>query len=106
MVSLDSIGSMAKEIADAFHPERIILFGSYASGTASDDSDVDLLIIGNDRRPKPQRSAPIYSFLRNYPFSKDIIVHTPQEVEDYKGFPSSLIHHALEEGIVLYERQA
>ena len=35
----------ARAIADEFHPEKIILFGSHAYGTPNEDSDVDLLVI-------------------------------------------------------------
>jgi len=97
---------ISQRIARAFDPERIILFGSHARGNASERSDVDLLVIARTAAPKPRRSVPIYSLLRDYPFSKDILVYTPEEVEAYRHLKTSLIHRALDEGIVLYEKQA
>ncbi|MGF1515259.1 MAG: nucleotidyltransferase domain-containing protein [Elainellaceae cyanobacterium] len=45
MVSPSQIQALSREIAHAFQPEQIILFGSYASGQPTSDSDVDLLVI-------------------------------------------------------------
>jgi predicted nucleotidyltransferase len=106
MVSRDTIDEMARKIAVRFRPEKIILFGSYARGEADETSDVDFLIISDNKLPKPKRSAPIYSFLRDYPFSKDILVYTPEEADDYRELPGALMRRAFREGIVLYERQA
>jgi len=106
MVSMAQLKEISDRIARAFDPERIILFGSHARGDASEDSDVDLLVIAHTSAPKPKRSVPIYSMLRQYPFSKDILVYTPDEVEEYRHLRASLIARALDEGTVLYEKQA
>ena len=45
MVEVDNIVELAERIAQQFHPERIILFGSYAYGRPTPDSDVDLLVV-------------------------------------------------------------
>ena len=106
VTSMDAIREMAGKIAEAFQPIRILLFGSYARGEAERDSDVDFLVISQDTRPRPQRSVPMYSLLRDYDCSKDILVYTTEEVEEYKDLKPSLISRALREGIVLYERPA
>jgi predicted nucleotidyltransferase len=106
MIAMEIIREMAGKIVEAFHPERIILFGSHARGTAREHSDVDLLVVTHDTRPKPMRSVPIYRLLRDYPYSKDILVFTPEEIEDYRELKPSLIYRAYKEGIVLYERPA
>ena len=106
MPSMQQIKEMGRRIGAACNPERILLFGSHARGDATDKSDIDLLVIAHNTAPKPKRSAPLYSLLRDYPFSKDILVYTPDEIEEYRHLRASLIHRALEEGIVLYEKQA
>jgi len=103
MIARQTINEISERIAKRFHPHKIILFGSYARGDATEHSDLDLLIITDTTLPKPKRSAPIYSYLRDYPFSKDIIVHTPEETESYRDLPGALVRRALREGIVLYE---
>ena len=106
MVTSKQLKELARHIRRALDPDRIVLFGSYARGDATENSDVDLLVVARSSLPKPKRSAPLYSLLRDYPFSKDIVVYTPEEVEDYRHLRASLIHRALAEGIVLYEKQA
>lgn len=106
MIPLETIREMSRKIVDAFDPERVILFGSYARGQASEASDVDLLVVARDNRPRPKRSVPIYRLLRDYPFGKDILVYTPEEVDDYRGLPASLIGQALAEGIILHQRES
>ena len=45
IVSYSDIEKFSAELAREFLPERVILFGSYAAGTAGDESDVDLLVV-------------------------------------------------------------
>jgi len=45
MISMDELQTFANLVADAFGPDKVILFGSYAEGTATSDSDVDLLVV-------------------------------------------------------------
>ncbi len=45
MITLDQIQAFSQQIAEQFQPDRIILFGSYAYGQPTSDSDVDLLVI-------------------------------------------------------------
>jgi len=98
------IGRLEAEIR-ALGVSRLAVFGSIARGEVRPDSDVDFLVVANDNRPKPKRSAPIYSLLRDYNCSKDILVYTPEEMEEYRETPNSVIHNALKEGLVLYERE-
>jgi predicted nucleotidyltransferase len=95
---------MADEIVGAARPEKVVLFGSHARGDASDDSDIDLLVIQETDLPRPKRSVPLYSILRLYPYSKDIVVYTPEEVDAYRDLPQSFVMTALREGRVLYEK--
>jgi predicted nucleotidyltransferase len=106
MISRRTIDEISSRIVERFHPDKIILFGSYARGEATEMSDIDLLVISETSLPRPKRSAPIYSLLRDYPVSKDILVYTPEEAEQYRDLPAATIRRALLEGIVLYERQA
>jgi len=46
------IKEMVRRVVALFSPEKIILFGSYAQGTAKKDSDADLLIIMSSREPR------------------------------------------------------
>jgi len=94
-----------KRIADELDPEKIILFGSYAYGTPTPDSDVDLLVIMNTRQKTKDRYLTVGRLLRPRKFPVDIIVKTPKEVERaLKNKKNFFIHDILTRGKVLYER--
>ena len=54
---------IVSRIVPVVHPEKIILFGSRARGTARLDSDIDLLVIARSEQPRYRRAAPIYGVL-------------------------------------------
>src|SRR3954449_5651811 len=78
-VPMAAIRRYARQVAEQFRPEKIILFGSYAYGTPHEDSDVDLLVIMPARNQLDQvvqirRALPA-------PFPLDLIVRTPKNLE-------------------------
>ncbi|MEI8079402.1 MAG: nucleotidyltransferase domain-containing protein [bacterium] len=106
MLTPADIQAMADLIAVRFQPEKIILFGSYATGTATADSDVDLLVVKDSVLPRHQRSAPIYKALFGTGNAVDIMVYTPGEIEEWRDVPQAFVSTALNQGRVLYENQA
>lgn len=104
-LNLAAIREMAQRIAHASDPQKIILFGSYARGDATEQSDVDFLVIQETDLPRPRRSVPLYSALRNYPQAVDIVVYTPAEIEEYADLPASFVQRAQREGKVVYEKE-
>ncbi len=102
----EKIQEMVRRIVEQCHPEKIILFGSYARGTAGPDSDVDLLVVKNVSDSKRKERLDIRLALHGVGLAKDIIVVTPEEVERYKDLVGTIIYPALREGKVLYERAA
>jgi len=106
MVSMREIRKLGRRIGEAFRPRRVILFGSYAYGTATEDSDVDLLVIlpfrGGSMREAARRSVEIR--LRTRPsFAVDLIVRTPGKVRQRLSMGDCFIREILEKGKVLYE---
>jgi predicted nucleotidyltransferase len=97
-----------KRIVTKLKPEKIILFGSYAYGNPTPDSDVDLLIVmeTNGREKEMYRAASSLLYPREFPV--DIIVKTPKEVEEamkggvVNGF---FIREMVNKGKVLYGRR-
>ena len=94
---------VVRRIRAAAEPQKIILFGSRARGQARPDSDLDLLIVADTALPRHKRSLPYYRALAGLGIAKDIVVHTPAEIEDWKTASCSLIATVLREGLVLYE---
>lgn len=107
MVSEQIIQEAAKRLADRFHLERIILFGSYARGTADRHSDVDLLVITDEvkRKNRIKMMTEMARALDDMGFSKDIVVVTPDEFEVDKDIPGTIARYASKEGRLLYERK-
>ena len=105
MVTKDKIKHVARNMAMAINAERVILFGSYARGDATEKSDVDLMIIADSDLPRFKRSRELYKLLRPHPFAMDIIVYTPQEIEKGKKTKVSFVSTVLKEGKTLYERR-
>jgi predicted nucleotidyltransferase len=101
--SFDEIKAQSQRIAEKFNPEKIILFGSYANGRSTPESDVDLLIIVNSNRPVRDISVEISLFL-DHAFPLDIIVKTRQEIERRLSFGDFFIEDIIDKGKVLYER--
>ncbi|MBC7226277.1 MAG: nucleotidyltransferase domain-containing protein [Thermoflexales bacterium] len=92
-----------EKIVQAVKPEKIILFGSYAYGNPTPDSDVDLLIIWDTDKPPRERLVTISLLLYPRPFPVDLIVKTPRELEE--ELPRNFfLREAVTRGIVLYER--
>jgi len=83
---------------------QIILFGSHARGEATDESDVDLLVVLSEVRDKRQAAVEIRRVLADLPVSKDIIVTTPDEIARRGHLVGTILRPALREGKVLYGR--
>jgi len=98
-----AIDEMVRRIVERFHPERIILFGSHARGTAGPDSDVDLLVV-MPVTSKRGLTTEMHLAVGAVGIAKDIIVVTPEEVQKYRDIPGTIVWPALHEGRVLYER--
>jgi len=102
MVTMAQIQEFGNRIAEEFHPERVILFGSYAQGRAGPHSDVDLLIVLPFRGDPAFKSVEIRLKLRP-PFPVDLIVRTPREVRQRVAMGDGFMLDILEGGKVLYE---
>ena len=89
-------------IAKNYHPEKIILFGSYARGENNYDSDIDLLIIKESKLPRHKRALEIRKYLRGLKIPLDIIVYTKAEIEKWKNVKSTFVNNVIQEGKVVY----
>lgn len=98
------IEEMVQRIVERFHPQEIVLFGSYARGKAGPDSDVDLLVVMPVAGSKREKSIEIALALHDIRMSKDIIVVTPDTVERQRDVIGTIVHPALKEGKVLYAK--
>jgi predicted nucleotidyltransferase len=101
-IPLSAIRRVARQLAEWFQPEKIILFGSYAYGQPHDWSDVDLLVIvpASKHRAKALRIASSYQT----PFCLDLVVRTPRQVEQGLKDENWFLTEIVTKGKVLYEK--
>ena len=98
------ISTMVERIVERHRPLRVLLFGSRARGAEHDGSDVDLLVVMGDVTDKRRAAVEIRRALGDLTVSKDIIVATPDDIETRGQIVGTVLHAALREGVVLYER--
>ncbi len=97
------INGAVRKIVEQFHPAKIILFGSYARGSAGPDSDVDLLVVMEVKESKRRQAMEIDLALSDRAFPLDLIVVTPEEFEKYRDVVGHILYPAVREGKVLYD---
>jgi predicted nucleotidyltransferase len=102
VVNLDRINALSERIVREFQPDRIILFGSYAYGEPSDDSDVDLLVVLPFEGKAAYKAGEIRSRVRP-DFPIDLIVRSPQQVQDRLAMDDWFMREIFEKGHTLYE---
>jgi len=102
MVAMNRIEEFGWRIGREFGAERVILFGSYARGAVTDDSDVDLLVIIPFEGRSVDKSVEIRMKLRPQ-FPVDLLVRTPEKVRERIEMGDGFMREILEEGKVLYE---
>jgi len=100
----DVLVEIVRRIVEVADPERIILFGSYAYGKPRGESDLDILVVMDSDLPRYKRSVPIYKALADLLIPMDILVYTPQEIEDWSDVPQAFITSILRKGRVIYEK--
>ncbi|MFQ5612593.1 MAG: nucleotidyltransferase domain-containing protein, partial [Anaerolineae bacterium] len=74
MLSQEDIDNIINTIVRHYRPDKIILFGSYAQGNPTEDSDLDLLVIKDSDLPRYKRAREIHKLFNPYPVAMDILV--------------------------------
>ena len=103
--SPEVISAMVDHIVKGFRPLRVILFGSWARGTANQWSDVDLLVVFPTVEDKREMEIDIRHSLRGLSVCKDIVVSTPDEIRGRGHIIGTVLRSALRDGKVLYEQE-
>lgn len=93
---------IAQKVVQAFRPKNVILFGSYAYGKPTSDSDLDLLIVMESRDRPAERIRKVSDLFDPRPLPMDFVVLTPGEVRRrLRGF-DPFLEEVLEKGQMLY----
>jgi len=102
MVTLKKIKELSRQIVREFHPERIVLFGSYASGNPTKDSDLDLLVVLPFRGRTVDKAVEMRLKIRPT-VPVDLIVRTPEKVRERLAMNDPFLENVMKTGKVLYE---
>jgi predicted nucleotidyltransferase len=104
MLREDEIGDLAERIVSRTQPETLILFGSYAKGTATINSDIDVLLVKDTDLPMARRADDVQPAVARSLVHVDVHVYTPEEVAEYGKDPTAFVSSVLRSGRVLYDR--
>jgi predicted nucleotidyltransferase len=102
MVEMDQVRELTERIVQHFQPERIILFGSYARGAPGEDSDVDLLVVMPFEGRSLGKALEILNAAKPC-FALDLIVRTPEHLQERLAQGDFFLREVTEKGTVLYE---
>jgi uncharacterized protein len=105
MIDKKTISNIVIRIATNIHPDKIYLFGSYATGQANEDSDIDLLVVKDSSEPKYKRNIEIQRLLIGSKLPVDIVVYTNEEFEKEKYSQHSFVNLAIQGAQLMYERK-
>lgn len=101
-VTREEIRSVTRQVVEQFHPQKVILFGSYAYGQPTEDSDVDLLVVMDTDEPPLHVAAKIAAAIE-HPFPLDIVVRTPEEFVAAVHRKGVFATEVATKGVTLYE---
>ena len=102
MVARDEIRAFVDQLVRRFQPGKVILFGSYAYGQPTPDSDVDLMVIMSHPGSGASQATRIrIACPRTFPL--DLIVRSPAEVRQRLRMGDAFIREVTSKGVVLHE---
>jgi len=102
MITRAVIQTFVNQVVRQFRPAKVILFGSYAYGQPTEDSDVDLMLIIPHKGPSAKMATRIrLACPRTFPM--DLIVRSPAEMRRRLAQGDSFLHEVTSRGVVLHE---
>ncbi|MDP8263032.1 MAG: nucleotidyltransferase domain-containing protein [Candidatus Ancaeobacter aquaticus] len=105
MNNKEIINEITEKIKENFHPQKVILFGSYAWGNPAEDSDFVLFLIMESDLRRDKRSRQVQKIFSDRIFPMDIIVYTPSEVKECLEKDSPFIKEILNKEVTLYVQE-
>lgn len=104
MNNKEIVSRIIEKIKTFYQPEKIILFGSYAWGSPTKDSDIDLFIVKKTNQKHRQRMLTVRRLVseENGLVGMDILVYTPEEITERLRINDSFISKIFKRGKVFY----
>lgn len=104
IINQEKITEVINRIILGFNPDKIILFGSYATGKPTENSDLDLLVIKDSKLSRPERAKELRKHLYGMKVPMDLLVYTPSEIEESINIKYSFVNEVFKTGKTVYER--
>jgi len=97
---------VVEKLRSEYEPLKIILFGSYAYGNPTKDSDIDLLILKNTDKRRADRFVEVKRIIYNPDIKIPIspLVYTPEELEERLKIGDDFVKEIVRKGVIIYER--
>jgi predicted nucleotidyltransferase len=103
MLTPTEIDMLVRGIVACIQPQKVILFGSYAKGTATIKSDLDIFVIKETELPMANRADDLRPILSHLLIPVDVHIYTPEEVEEYGKEQFSFVNIILKSGKTVFE---
>ncbi len=104
LITEEEINGVVEKIIKGYNPEKIILFGSYSAGNPNENSDIDLFVVKDTDKPRPERTIELRKMLYGSKLPIDLIVYNQKEIDEKIKNKYSFVNEVLETGRVMYER--
>ena len=98
-----TIQEIVRRILSVTKPDRIIIFGSAATGEMTRDSDIDILVVEQDPGDRRKESVRIHHALSGLGYPFDVIVISTEWFEESKNVIGGIAYPANKYGKVIYE---
>ena len=106
MISEDTIQRAVERLVSAANPSKVILFGSYARGDATEDSDLDLMVIEPEVQNTGEEMIRLHRVVGDVGIGVDLLVYSDGEASRRSQVPGTLLYWAFREGRVLYDARS
>jgi len=103
MISEETIQQAVARLVAAANPSKVILFGSYARGDATEDSDLDLMVIEREVVNQFDEMVRLRNAMGDMPVGVDLLVYSDREASRRSQVPGTLLYWAFKEGRVMYD---
>lgn len=104
LITEEEINGVVEKIIKGYNPDKIILFGSYSAGNPNENSDIDIFVVKDTDKPRPERAIELRKMLYGTKLPIDLIVYNQKEIDETRKNKYSFVNEVLETGKVMYER--
>ena len=105
MLNEQTLQQAVDRIVAAAQPSRVIVFGSYGRGDATEDSDLDLMVIAPEVENKYEEMIRLRQLVGSIETGVDLLVYSEAEIQERRDWCTSPIYWALREGKTMYVRE-